>query len=74
VLIQLDNGLIKKIEEVGMTDFLGLQIDCNVNWKAHVEYVVSKLSSVHFVMRRCTALMKIQKLEVIYFAYLRHCM
>jgi len=49
-----------------MTDFLGLQIDCNFNRKTHVECVISKLSSVHCVMRRFTALMKIQNLEVVY--------
>jgi hypothetical protein len=57
-----------------MTDFLALQIDCCVNWKTHVEYVISKLSSVRCMMRRFTALMKIQNLEVVYFAYLHHCM
>jgi len=57
-----------------MTDFFALQIDLFVNWKTHVEYAICKLSSVHCVMRRFTALMKIQNIEVVYFAYLHHCM
>jgi len=34
-----------------MTDFLALQIDCYVNWKTHVEYVISKLSSARCVIK-----------------------
>jgi hypothetical protein len=56
-----------------MTDLIDLQIDCNLNWKTHVECVIPKLNYVHCVMRRFTALIKIQNLEVVYFAYLHHC-
>jgi hypothetical protein len=35
----------KTIEEVETTKFLGLQIDSNLNWKTHIQYIIPKLSS-----------------------------
>jgi hypothetical protein len=46
------------IEEVETTKFLGLQIDNNLNWKTHIEYVIPKLSSACFAMRTITSLME----------------
>jgi hypothetical protein len=46
--IGFDNKLI---EEAEANKFLGLQIDNNLNWKKHVEYIIPKLSSACFAMR-----------------------
>jgi hypothetical protein len=40
------------------TNFFGLQIDSNLNWKAHIQYIMPKLSSACFAMRTVTLLMK----------------
>jgi hypothetical protein len=45
--IGFDNKLI---EEVEANKFLGLQIDNNLNWKKHIEYIIPKLSSACFAM------------------------
>jgi hypothetical protein len=44
----------KSIEEVEITAFIGLQIDSNLNWKAHIQYMMPKLSSACFAMRTVT--------------------
>jgi hypothetical protein len=37
---------------------LGLQIDSNLNWKKHIQFIMPKLSSPCFAMRTVTSLMK----------------
>jgi hypothetical protein len=49
----------KTIEEVETTKFLGLQIDSNLNWKTHIQYIIPKLSSACFAMSKVTSIMKI---------------
>jgi hypothetical protein len=50
--INLNIGYYNKtIEEVGITKFLSLQIDDNLNWKRHIEYIIPKLTSACFAMR-----------------------
>jgi hypothetical protein len=48
----------KTIREVETTKFLGLQIDNNLNWKTHIQYIIPKLSSTCFAMRTATTVMK----------------
>jgi hypothetical protein len=48
----------KTIEEVETTKFIGLQVDSNLNWKTHIQYIIPKLSSACFAMRTVTSLMK----------------
>jgi hypothetical protein len=64
--IEYDN---KTIEEVETAKFLGLQIDNNLNWKTHIQYVIPKLSSACFTMRTVTSLMKTGTSKLVYFAY-----
>jgi hypothetical protein len=59
----------KTIEEVETTKFLGLQVDSNLNWKTHIQYITPKLSSAYFAMRTITSLMKTENLKLVYFAY-----
>jgi hypothetical protein len=59
----------KTIEVVLTTKFLGLKIDNNLNWKKHIEYIISKLSSACFSMRTVTPLLKVDTLKLVYFAY-----
>jgi hypothetical protein len=62
------------IEEVLTTKFLGLQIDNNLNWKKHIEYIIPKLSLACFAMRTVTSLLKVDTLKLVYFAYLHSVM
>lgn len=41
----------ENIEEVNSTKFLGLQIDKNLNWKAHIEILCKKLSVTAYALR-----------------------
>jgi hypothetical protein len=60
----------KTIEEVLLTTkFLGLQIDSNLNWKKHIEYIIPKLSSACFAMRTVKPLLNVDTLKLVYFAY-----
>jgi hypothetical protein len=52
--INLNIGCDAKTEGVGTTKFLGLQIDKNLNWKTHIEYIIPQLSSVCFAMTTVT--------------------
>jgi hypothetical protein len=49
--------------------FLGSQIDDNLNWKAHIECIIPKLSSAYFAMRTVTPQLKVDTLKLVYFAY-----
>jgi hypothetical protein len=49
--------------------FLGLQIDNNLNWKRHIEYIIPKLSSACFTMRTNVPLMRVDTLKLVYYAY-----
>jgi hypothetical protein len=58
----------KTIKEVETTKFLGLQVDNNLNWKIHIQYIIPKLSSACFAMRNITSLKKTETLKLVYFA------
>jgi hypothetical protein len=57
------------IEEVETTKFLGIQVDNNLNWKTHIQYIIPKLSSACFAMKNITSLMKTENLKLVYFPY-----
>jgi hypothetical protein len=59
---------VKTTEEVETTKFLGLQVDNNLNWKTHIQYIIPKLSSACFAMRTIGSLMKTETLKLVYFA------
>jgi hypothetical protein len=56
-----------RIERVYITKFLGVQIDCNLSWKYHVDYICKKLSKCIGVL--CKARKKLQKSTVISLYY-----
>ena len=51
------------IEQVNEFNFLGLLIDCNLNWKAHIHMVSTKISRVIGLLR---------KLKYIFPSYILH--
>jgi hypothetical protein len=64
--ISYDN---KTTEKVLTTKFLGLQLDNNLNWKKHTEYIYPKLSSGCFAIRAVIPLLKVDTVKLVYFAY-----
>jgi hypothetical protein len=59
----------KTLGEVETTKFLRLQTDNNLNWKACIQYIIPKLSSVCSAMRTATTIMKLETLKLFYFVY-----
>jgi hypothetical protein len=49
----------KSTEEVLTSKFLGLQINSNLIWLKHTEYIIHKLSSACFATRAVTPLLKV---------------
>jgi hypothetical protein len=57
------------MNEVPVIKFLGIQIDKNLNWKSHMEYILPKLSSAIFVIRSLSYFMSTETLRMVYFSY-----
>jgi hypothetical protein len=51
------------------TKFLGLVINDSLSWKAHIDHIMSKLNTACFVIRTIQAIMSIETLRMVYFAY-----
>jgi hypothetical protein len=66
--VNLSIGYVDKTIEEAETKFLSLQVDNNLNWKTHIQYIIPKLSSACFPMRNITSLMKTETLKLVYFA------
>ena len=51
------------------TNFLGLELDKNVNWKKHIQKILPKLSSACYLIRKTYPSCNLNTLRMIYFAY-----
>jgi hypothetical protein len=51
--------------ETNAINFLGLQLDSQLSWKSHINYLLHKLSSVCFIMRRLSPILNIQTLRTV---------
>jgi len=47
-LINYQNSSIKESTSI---ELLGLKLDKHTNWKNHINHIISKMSSVYFVVR-----------------------
>lgn len=59
----------EEIEDVTDLKFLGLNLDCNLTWNKHTEYVCSKLSSSKFLIWRLSQICSQEVLMSVYYAY-----
>jgi hypothetical protein len=50
-------------------NFLGLPIDNNLNWKTHIEKMITKLSGARYTIRLIVHISNINTLQSIYYAY-----
>jgi hypothetical protein len=55
--------------EVDAIRFLGLQLDKQITWRNHFHFLLNKLSSACFVLRRLHDVLNIDALKLVYFAY-----
>jgi hypothetical protein len=62
-LIYADQTLVEK----NIINFLGLQLDSQLTWKTRINYLLNKLSTVSFVVRRLSQILNIETLRIIYF-------
>ena len=56
------------------TKFLGLIIDDSLSWKAHIDQMMSKLSTARFVIRTIQSIMSPETSRMVYFAYIHSIM
>jgi hypothetical protein len=54
---------------INNTKFLGLELDKNICWRNHIQKILSKLSSVCYLVRRMYLCCKSYTLKMIYFTY-----
>ena len=57
------------ISEVPKTKFSGVQIDNHLNWRCHIDHILSKLSILGFVIRQLFYVLNLETLRMAYFAY-----
>jgi len=63
----------QKLVELNNIKFLGLQLDNQLEWKMHINYLLNKLSVICVIMRRPVHTLNIKTLTVIHFAHF-HCL
>ena len=51
------------------TKFLGLQIDCHINWENDIEQMIPKLSGACYAVRSMVHVNNINAIKSIYYAY-----
>lgn len=56
------------IECASSTKFLGIFIDDRLDWKNHIDYICSKLSSALFILRSVKTLLPTESLKTLYFS------
>jgi hypothetical protein len=49
--------------------FLGMELDCQLNWKQYAEKLLKKLNTACFMIRKLQALVSERILRMIYFSY-----
>ena len=67
----------EKINRVNSTTFLGVVIDCKLNWKSHILSVRSKLSKCCAIMYRASSLINKHGMHILYYSlfmpYIMYC-
>jgi len=58
------------IKSSSNTKFLGLTIDDSLSWKAHIDQMMSKLNTACFVIQMIQAILSLETLRMVYFAYI----
>jgi hypothetical protein len=59
----------RQITTLSNIKFLGININDSMNWSCHVEYIIPKVSSACYIMRRVKHYMTLNTLKTIYYSY-----
>jgi hypothetical protein len=59
----------KKLNEAEKIKFLGLQLDNHLTCKEHIDFLLHKLSTVCFQLRKLSNIVNIKSLKAVYYAY-----
>jgi hypothetical protein len=71
ISINYNNNHITSTQSV---KFFGLITDNTLSWKAHIDYLCNKLSSVCYAIRTLRTIMSTQNMRMIYFSYVHSLM
>lgn len=66
VTLSINNNKLCQVEKV---KYLGLMLDRNLNWEAHIDYTVNKIRPFIKVLQRISRQLNFQTKMLIYFAY-----
>jgi hypothetical protein len=64
--IRLDNQTLSSTDSL---KFLGMHLDSNLSWKPHLEQLLKKLSTVHYMIRNLYYYLTSGSLKTVYFAH-----
>jgi hypothetical protein len=65
-------NIVYNIQALTVTEnakFSGMHLDCNLTWKAHIDNLMKKLSSICFMLRKLLPTAKRKMLRMVYFAH-----
>ena len=65
IQISIDNPNIVKVKE---TNFLGLILDKNLNWKSEISHVASKVAKSIGILSRCSFFLPKSSLRMLYYS------
>ena len=78
--IKIDVGLLingTRIERVNVAKFLGVTIDEQLNWKAHISSIKCKLAKSTAILYKCSQLIDYQSMRILYCSvflpYINYC-
>ena len=57
------------IHRVECTKYLGLELDCQLSWKTHIDSLVKKLRKIQFVFKSLSPYIKDMQVRQLYYAY-----
>jgi hypothetical protein len=63
----MHNGL--RLGAIDNVNFLGLYLDCQLNWQQHTEKLLKKLNMASFMLRKLHSLVSERALWMVYFFY-----
>jgi hypothetical protein len=59
----------KVLLEHDVIKFLGLHLDRDLSWEPHFNFLLSKLGTVCFIMRKLSHILNLEAFRVVYFAH-----
>lgn len=67
IIIKIHNNELDRVEN---TKFLGLIIDSHLSWDMHIDYIIKKINSGLYALKRMRNFCNVEVLRTIYFAHI----